>query len=181
MKVVGISGSLREKSYNTIVLRLILKRFEGLGVEANMLPISTFPLYNPDERIVAKAIVDDANRQIANAHLVIFTLPEYNHSISGPLKNAIDWLSEPYMSSVFKDKPIALIGVAPSPVGSARAIAHMKTIMGSLLARLYNRRDLVVGEIHNKVDEEGQVKDAAFQEMLEVYVRELKDWLRINS
>lgn len=141
MKIVAISGSLKKDSIHTSLLKEIGKYLpEGTSFVFASIDL---PLYNEeiDNTVDASHITPDSvlqfKQHIIEADSLFIASPEYNHSVSGPLKNAIDWASRPAFDSPLKHKPIAIISAAPSPVGGARGQAHLKTILTSTLSEVF--------------------------------------------
>src|ERR671916_2043887 len=133
MKVLGISGSLRKGSWNTSVLRAA----QGLapaGMTIEIGAIGDIPLYNEDVRAAGlPPPVERLRSQIAAADAVLLVSPEYNFSIPGVLKNAIDWASRP-PNQPFNDKPVAIMGASGGPGGPARMQDDRRKSLGSIQA-----------------------------------------------
>src|SRR5215469_12273977 len=120
IKVLGICGSLRKGSFNMMALR-VAQGLAPAGVKIDIADISAFPLYNEDVKAQGfPASVQTFREQIAAADALLFVTPEYNYSMSGVLKNAIDWASRP-PDQPFAGKPVAIMGAAAGMAGSARA------------------------------------------------------------
>lgn len=120
-KIVGISGSLRERSYNTALLRAAAE-LAPPDTEIEIFDLSTIPLYNDDVEAVGDPEPVAALRQaVADADALLLATPEYNRGTSGVLKNAIDWLSRPALASVLRWKPVAIMGASSGRGGTRRA------------------------------------------------------------
>src|SRR6188768_4576671 len=129
MKILGISGSLRKGSYNSSLLRTAQTLAPG-GVTIEIADISDIPPYNEDVR--EQGYPPSALRfreQIRAADALLFVTPEYNYSVPGVLKNAIDWASRPYGDSAWSGKPAAIMGASVGTLGTARAQYHLRQIM----------------------------------------------------
>jgi len=175
MNVIGISGSLRKGSFNTAALRAA----QGLapeGMTIERAEIGDLPLYNNDVR--AAGFPPPAERlraQIAAADAVLLVTPEYNYSISGVLKNAIDWASRP-PSQPFEAKPVAIMGASPGLFGSARAQYHLRQMLIFLNAMPVNRPEVMIGQAQNKFDADGNLTDEPTREFIRKLLVALRDW-----
>jgi chromate reductase len=175
MNVIGISGSLRKGSFNTAALRAA----QGLapeGMTIEVAQIGDLPLYNDDVR--AAGFPPPAERlraQIAAADAVLLVTPEYNYSISGVLKNAIDWASRP-PSQPFEAKPVAIMGASPGLFGSARAQYHLRQMLIFLNAMPLNRPEVMIGQAQNKFDADGNLTDEPTREFIRKLLVSLRDW-----
>jgi chromate reductase len=159
-KIVGISGSLRKGSYNTLALRAAQKLVPA-GVELEILDISGIPLYNDDLRANGDPdVVRALKAQIRAADAVLIATPEYNFSIPGVLKNAIDWLSRP-PEQPFDGKPVAILGASPGPVGTARVQYDLRKVLVFLNAFTVNKPEVLIRECASKFDANGELTDAA--------------------
>lgn len=175
MKVVGISGSLRKGSFNSAALRAA----QGLapeGMTIERAEIGDLPLYNED--VKAQGFPPAAERlrsQFAAADAILFVTPEYNYSISGVLKNAIDWASRP-PSQPFDGKPVAIMGASPGVFGTARAQYHLRQMLVSLNALIVNRPEVMIGQAQSKFDESGNLTDEQTKEFIRKLLVALRDW-----
>jgi chromate reductase len=175
MNVIGISGSLRKGSFNTAALRAA----QGLapeGMTIERAEIGDLPLYNDDVR--ASGFPPPAERlraQIAAADAILFVTPEYNYSISGVLKNAIDWASRP-PNQPFEGKPVAIMGASPGLFGSARAQYHLRQMLIFLNAMPLNRPEVMIGQAQNKFDADGNLTDEPTREFIRKLLVALRDW-----
>jgi chromate reductase len=175
MKVVGISGSLRKGSFNTAALRAA----QGLapeGMTIEIAEIGDLPLYNDDLR--AAGYPPSAERfraQLASADAVLFVTPEYNYSVSGVLKNAIDWGSRP-PNQPFEGKPIAMMGASGGLLGTARAQYHLRQMMVFLDAFPLNKPEVMIGQAGKKFDESGKLIDEPTREFIRKLLESLRDW-----
>ena len=175
MNVIGISGSLRKGSFNTAALRAA----QGLapeGMTIERAEIGDLPLYNDDVR--AAGFPPPAERlraQIAAADAILLVTPEYNYSISGVLKNAIDWASRP-PNQPFEAKPAAIMGASPGLFGSARAQYHLRQMLIFLNAMPVNRPEVMIGQAQNKFDADGNLTDEPTREFIRKLLVALRDW-----
>jgi chromate reductase len=175
MKVVGISGSLRKGSYNTAALRAAQGLVpEGMTIEAA--EIGDLPPYNEDVRQAGyPPPVQRLRGQLAAADAVLFVTPEYNYSISGVLKNAIDWGSRP-PDQPFDGKPVAIMGASGGLLGTARAQYHLRQMLVFLNAYPVNKPEVMIGQAQNKFDEAGNLTDEPTREFIRKLLVSLRDW-----
>jgi chromate reductase len=175
MKVLGISGSLRKGSWNTSVLRAA----EGLtpaGMTIEIGAIDDIPLYNEDIRAAGlPPSVERFRNQIAAADAVLFVSPEYNFSIPGVLKNAIDWGSRP-PNQPFNDKPVAIMGASGGPVGTARMQYDLRKSLGSINALVMLKPEVFIGQAGTKIDEAGNVTDETTKDFIRKLLEALAAW-----
>ncbi len=149
IKLVAFCGSLRKASFNRLALRAFIDRVpQGTSVET--IEIGDWPLYNAD--IQAQGFPDKvqaAQQKMLAADGVVFASPEYNYSVSGVLKNAIDWLSRT-TPQPFAAKPMAVFGASGGPLGTARSQYHLRQMMISLDGRFVNKPEVMIGAAHTK-------------------------------
>jgi chromate reductase, NAD(P)H dehydrogenase (quinone) len=159
-KLVGISGSLRLGSYNTIILETLAERLAGTAT-LSIYPLADVPNYNEDlDTDTPLKAVADLRDAIAQADGVIIATPEFNHGIPGVLKNALDWASRPYGRAPLKGKDVLTITSSPGGVGGARAHAQLNETLASMAARVVLRPQAVVAGVHTKIVE-GRLVDEA--------------------
>ena len=178
IKILGISGSLRRGSYNSAALRAARALApEGMRIEAA--EIGSFPLYNDDERVAHgyPPAVATFRRQIADSDALLFVTPEYNYSVPGVLKNAIDWGSRP-PDQPFNGKPVAIMGAATGMIGSARAQYHLRQTMVFLNAFALNKPEVMIASAASKFDEQGNLTDEATRGFIKQLLESLADWTR---
>jgi chromate reductase len=165
MNVMGISGSLRRKSFNTAALRAA-RELAPDGMHIEIFDIAPIPLYNEDVREKGyPAPVESFRSAIKAADALLIVTPEYNYSIPGVLKNAIDWASRP-PDQPFDGKPIAIFGASPGMLGSARAQYHLRQVFVSLNGLLLNRPEIMIGDASKKFDESGKLIDEKTRELI---------------
>ena len=162
-RLLFIPGSLRQASASRAVTKALVARLAD-GAHSKVADPGALPHYNADT-------ADDPNvvafiDAVAHAEGVVFVTPEYNYSIPGVLKNAIDWASRPAFESVFKDKPCLVISVSGGPLGGVRAQAHLKYVLDAMLAQVFTCREIVVPMANAKVTD-GLFQDEATLEFAE--------------
>jgi chromate reductase len=139
MRVLGISGSLRRDSHNTELLRAAATQLPS-GVEFELYEgLRDIPPYDEDEDKSQVEAVLRLKERIAAADAVLFATPEYNHSIPGHLKNALDWVSRPLAETPLKGKPVAVIGASTGMFGAVWAQAELRKVLGAIGARVLDR------------------------------------------
>src|SRR5438045_2676167 len=160
MKVLGISGSLRRESHNTMLLRSAGELFEAAGAELELYDaLKPVPPYDEDaDTDPAPAAVAHLRTAVGDADAVFFATPEYNSSVPGQLKNAIDWLSRPKTSSVLLNKPVAVIGASTGMFGAVWAQAELRKVLASTGARVLDL-ELAVPFASSQFDEAGRLTD----------------------
>ena len=175
-KVLGICGSLRKKSYN----RSALLAAAELMPESMQLTITNYdaiPLFNQDVQDQGiPAAVTRLAEEIRAADALLIASPEYNFSISGVLKNAIDWLTRVPVQP-FKDKPVALMSATGGPVGGARHQYEVRKILGSQDALVLTRPEVFISLCHTKFDGEGKLGDAASRKVLSDQMLAFERWI----
>lgn len=177
MHFLGISGSLRRQSLNTAALRACAKLLPP-GVTMDLADISAIPLYN--EEIREQGLPDPVQTlrdQIRAADAIVIATPEYNYSVPGVLKNAIDWASRP-PAQPFEGKPIALISASPGGFGGARAQYHLRQVFIYLNGLILNRPEAMISAAHTKFDAQGELTDSAAADQLRALLAALADWTR---
>jgi chromate reductase len=177
IEILAIAGSLREKSYNRGLLRAV-RDHAPAGVAIEEAEIGDFPLYNADvEAAGFPEAVLRVGRQAAAAEAVLFVTPEYNYSVPGVLKNAIDWVSR-LPDKPFAGKPAAVMGASPGNLGTARAQYHLRQIGVFLDLRFLNKPEVMVGQAAQKFDAHGNLTDSDTLSRAEALVSALADWAR---
>jgi chromate reductase len=164
IKLLGIAGSLRKGSYN----RAALKAAQGLmpaGAVLEIAEIDGLPGFNQDEEKSPPARVSELKASIRAADAVLIVTPEYNYSIPGVLKNAIDWASRPYGDSAWKGKPVAVMGASVGALGSARAQYHLRQCFVFLDMPVVNQPEVMIAHAADKFDAQGNLKDDKAKEL----------------
>jgi chromate reductase, NAD(P)H dehydrogenase (quinone) len=163
-KILSFAGSLRAGSYNRLLLRAAAEEApEEMTIE--IFDLAPIPLYNEDLEVGdGPEPVARLKEAIARADGVLITTPEYQHGISGVLKNTLDWASRPWASrpagrSVLRGKPVATMGASPSPVGTARAQMQLREILAYLQADAVAVPEVLVAHADSKFDDEGRFTD----------------------
>jgi chromate reductase, NAD(P)H dehydrogenase (quinone) len=172
MRILAVSGSLREGSFNTSLLRAALEAAPE-GVELELWSgLGELPLY--DEGL--ESDVPEPARRLreawAAADAILFATPEYNGSIPGGLKNAIDWASRPRLEGVLRNKPVAVVGASTGQFGALWAQQDLKRVLGIAGARVVGT-EIPVARAHERFDPEGRLLDAEVFEQLRLHLTTL--------
>jgi chromate reductase, NAD(P)H dehydrogenase (quinone) len=167
MRVLGISGSLRRDSHNTKLLRAAGEIVERRGGEFDVFDgLKAIPPYDEDDDVGnGPAPVVALKQAIADADALLFATPEYNSSIPGVLKNAVDWASRPLATNPLRNKPVAVIGASIGMFGAVWAQAELRKVLAATGARV-TEVELAVGHAHEHLDHAGYPIDAAQAEAL---------------
>lgn len=176
--VLGFSGSLRRESYNTSALRAAGELLPD-GMTLETFDLSPIPLYNGDveARRLPEPVVHFKERIAASDALLIVT-PEYNYSLPGVLKNAIDWASRPADSSPLNGKPVAIMGASMGPLGTARAQYHLRQVCVFTNMLPVNKPEVMIGRAHEKFDAQGRLVDERSRESIRALLESLAAWTR---
>ena len=175
--ILGISGSLRASSYNHFAL-LAAKQLMPSGMLLTITTYSALPLYNQDDQSpVTLAAVEKLRAQIASADALLIASPEYNYSVTGVLKNAIDWLSRT-SPQPFREKPVALMSATQGPVGGARNQYELRKILNGLEALVLNKPEIFIGMCQNRFDDKGELTDAATRKLIGDQMLALQAWIK---
>jgi chromate reductase len=177
VKTLAISGSLRKGSYNTAALRAAAELVPD-GMSLEIADISQIPLYNDDVRQAGyPPAVQTFRQQIAVADALLFATPEYNYSMSGVLKNAIDWASRPPDPPVL-GKPAGIMGATPGMWGAARAQYHLRQCFVFLNMFPVNKPEVFIAQAASKFDAQGKLTDPATRDIIGQLLVALRDWTR---
>lgn len=185
IKILGIAGSLRKDSYNRALLRAAIELAPDemeIKIFDNEI-FSAIPLYNEDIRIQAvPQPVRILKQEIQQADGLIFAIPEYNFSVSGVLKNAIDWVSRPTNESPLNGKPVAIMGASIGISGTIRAQMHFRQISTTTNMLLVNRPQVYVAKAADKFDSDGCLVDEDARHFINLLMKELLNWtLKITN
>ena len=177
IKILGIAGSLRKGSFNRGVLRAAAELVPE-SAEIEIFDIDGFPGFNQDDEQNPPANVVEFKQKIREADAILFVTPEYNYSIPGVLKNAIDWASRPYGQSAWDGKPAAIMGASVGAIATARAQYDLRKIMVFLNMFPLNRPEVMIGNAADKFDADGNLTDENTREHIRKQLESLIDWTR---
>jgi len=170
--VAGIVGSLRRDSYNRWLLRAAQREAPPTILIAEI-GLERIPLYNPDMASPLPPAVEQLSSVLHAADAVIIATPEYNHSIPGVLKNALDWLSTLPQSNPFDGKPVAIIGATTGNFGTLRAQLHLRQVLSYFNADVLNRPEVLVARAKERFAPDGTLQDEVARELLRQLLQEL--------
>lgn len=165
MNIVALSGSLRKASTNTALLRAF-RVLAPKDMKIEIMNIADLPLFNEDIEAPFPAKAQALKDKVEAADGIIIATPEYNRSISGSLKNAVDWISRPYGQNSFKGKPLLLAGVSAGKISTAVAQSHLRQMMVYLEADIIGQPEIYLGPSSQVFDAKGDMKDAGVKELL---------------
>src|ERR1700726_959832 len=178
ISVLGICGSLRKASFNHAALDIAIE-LRPPGMEVTIADISQIPLYDEDVRAQGfPPPVETLRQQIKAADALLFACPEYNYSMSGVLKNAIDWASRP-PDQPFAGKPAAIMGAAAGMAGSARAQYDLRRSCVFLDIHPLNKPEVLIGQAQTKFDASGRLTDDAARGFIRDILVSLEKWTRL--
>jgi chromate reductase, NAD(P)H dehydrogenase (quinone) len=177
LTILGIAGSLRRGSYNRGALQAAQELVpEGTAIE--IFDLNGIPPFNQDEEKNPPANVKELKERVRAADGILFSTPEYNYSVPGVLKNAIDWASRPYGDSAWNDKPVAVMGASPSNLGTARAQYHLRQSFVFLNMHPMNWPEVMISNAYERFDEQGNLKDAKTKEAIQKLLQNFVVWIR---
>ena len=183
-KILGLSGSLRVKSFNTMLLHAAAQTVEA-GAELEIGSIRGIPLYDADveDNEGVPQVVEDLKARVIACDGLLLVSPEYNNSIPGVFKNAIDWLSRPDADTakVFKDLPVALIGASPGRFGTVSAQTAWLPVLRTLATRPYFAGRLVLSHAHRVFNDDGEMTDAVTKDRLRDFMRGFVEFTEQNK
>jgi chromate reductase len=178
VRILGIAGSLRRQSYNRGVLRAAAE-LAPEGATVDIFELDGIPPFSEDDEQNPPDKVVEFKRRIRESDAVLFVTPEYNYSIPGVLKNAIDWASRPYGDSAWSGKPAAVMGASIGAIGTARAQYHLRQVMVFLNMFPVNQPEVMIGAANERFDTVGNLTDEETREYVGRLVRSLVDWTRV--
>jgi chromate reductase len=175
IRILGIAGSLRRESYNRAALRAATQLVpEGASIE--VFELDGIPGFNQDEEQNPPAKVVELKRRIREADAILIVTPEYNYSIPGVLKNAIDWASRPYGDSAWNGKPAAIMGASIGTIGTARAQYHLRQMFVFLNMFPINQPEVMIGNASERFDAAGNLTDDTTKDFVRQLLQGLVSW-----
>ncbi len=180
IKVLGFAGSLRKGSYNKALLKAALELLPE-NVVLEIVDLEGIPSFNQDLENEPPAKVREFKQKIREADALLIATPEYNYSVPGVLKNAIDWGSRPYGDNVFEEKPVAIMSASDGMLGGARAQYHLRQTLVALNMHPLNRPEALVASADEKIDENGRLTDEKTRKKIRSLLVKLAEWTnRLN-
>ena len=178
MNILGIAGSLRRESYNKMLLRAAQELApDGARIET-FDELDQIPLFNQDDEANPHPTVTEFKQRIRSADAILIVTPEYNYSVPGVLKNAIDAASRPYGDSAWTGKPVAIMGASVGTIGTARAQYHLRQMFVFLNMYPVNQPEVMVANAHKHFDPNGKLTDETAQKLVRQLLQELVNWTR---
>jgi chromate reductase len=175
LKILGLAGSLRKGSYNKALLRVAVE-LAPINVEIEVFDLEGIPPFNQDLENGPPRRIRDFKASIKAADALLIASPEYNYSVSGVLKNAIDWASRPYGDNAFEGKPVAVMSASIGMLGGARAQYHLRQTFVTLGTFPLNYPEVIVAHADEKIDENGKVHDRETRKRIKQLVEALVGW-----
>jgi chromate reductase len=169
---LGFAGSLRKDSYNKALLRVAAELMPK-GVVFETFDLEGIPPFNQDLETKPPEKVKQFKSKIKAADAILIATPEYNYSIPGVLKNAIDWASRPYLDNAFDNKPVALMGASIGMLGTARAQYHLRQCFVFLNVHTVNKPEVMLAFAAEKIDADGTLKDETTRRLIAQLIESL--------
>src|SRR6185295_16998655 len=175
-KVGYFVGSLATASINRLLAKALV-RVAPADLQMSEIPFKDLPLYSYDYDANYPAVATEFKNAIAAVDAVLFVTPEYNRSIPGALKNAIDWASRPYGTNAFARKPSAVIGASPGSISTAIAQQHLKGVLSFCNSPLMNSPEGYIHFTPGLITDEGEVTVASTEAFLRTFMAEFHDFI----
>ena len=181
INILGIAGSLRQSSYNRAALRAAKSLIPDNAV-LNIFELDGIPGFNQDDEQNPPERVVELKKRVLAADAILFVTPEYNYSIPGVLKNAIDWASRPYGESVWNGKPAAIMGASIGTLGTARAQYHLRQCCVFLNMFPLNNPEVMIPNAADRFDADGKLVDDKSRQLIAQLLQSLVAWtLRLKD
>ena len=177
IKILGIAGSLRKGSFNKMALKAA-QALVPAGATLEIADLPDLPGFNQDNEKTPPPAVTELKAKIRAADAILLVTPEYNYSIPGVLKNAIDWAARPYGDSAWKGKPVAIMGASVGVLGTARAQYHLRQCLVFLDMPAVNQPEVMIAAAADKFDKDGNLTDAKAKELIGKLLTSLCDLVR---
>jgi len=177
LSILGFAGSLRNDSFNKALLKAAQEMIPP-EAELKIFDLEGIPLFNQDLENQPVEKVVEFKAAIRAADGLLIATPEYNYSMPGVLKNALDCASRPYGDNAFNGKPLAIMGASIGMIGSARAQYHLRQSCVFLNMYPLNMPEVIVPFVHEKVDDKGRIVDKTTREYIAQLLTELIQWIR---
>jgi len=177
IKILGMAGSLRRNSYNRAALRAAQKLVPEDAL-LDIIELDGIPVFSEDDERTPPAKVVELKKRIREADAVLLVTPEYNYSIPGGLKNAIDWASRPYGDSAWTGKPAAIMGASVGKFGTARAQYHLRQVFVFLNILPVNLPEVMIGNAPEHFDADGNLVNEQTKKLIRQLLANLVAWTR---
>src|SRR5690349_16295819 len=175
VRILGIAGSLRRDSYNRATLRAATELVPA-GATIDVFELDGIPGFNQDDEQNPPAKIVELKQRVREADAILIVTPEYNYSVPGVLKNAIDWASRPYGDSAWDGKPAAIMGASVGMIGTARAQYHLRQMMVFLNMFPVNQPEVMISRASERFDKEGNLVDDATKKLVRQLLENLVEW-----
>jgi chromate reductase len=175
--ILGIPGSLRKASFNRYAL-VAAQALVPAGAALETFDLEGIPPFNQDQEKQPPARVTELKAKVRAADAILFATPEYNYSIPGVLKNAIDWASRPYGDNAWQGKPVAVMGASVGILGSARAQYHLRQCFVFLNMYPVNQPEVLIASAAQRFNERGELTDETSRELIRKLLAELVAWTK---
>lgn len=173
--LLGFAGSLRKDSFNRFLLNAAVELMPSDAV-LKVFELDGIPLFNQDREDPLPEPVARFKEEIRAADGILICTPEYNYSVPGVLKNAIDWASRPYGDNAFSGKPVGIMGASIGALGTARAQYHLRQCFVFLNAYAMNQPEIMVPVAQEKFDASGKLTDEKTRQYVERFLAHLVEW-----
>ncbi len=180
IKILGIVGSLRKASYNHAALKAAQELLPA-DVVLDLIELHGIPVFNQDQEMELPAAVLEFKQRILAADAILFATPEFNYSVPGALKNAIDWASRPFGKSAWTGKPAALMGASPGSLGTARAQYHLRQILVAFGMPVVSQPEVMIANAAQRFDPDGRLTDAPTREHIQKLLIALVQLVKADS
>ena len=177
VRILGIAGSLRRESYNRAALRAATELVPE-GATIDLFELDGIPGFNQDEEQNPPAKIVELKKRVREADAILFVTPEYNYSVPGVLKNAIDWASRPHGDSAWNGKPAAMMGASIGAMGTARAQYHLRQMMVFLNMFPVNQPEVMIANAQDRFDTQGNLTDDPTKDFIRQLLQSLVEWTR---
>jgi chromate reductase, NAD(P)H dehydrogenase (quinone) len=177
IRILGIAGSLRRQSYNRAALRAATQLVPE-GATIDIFEIDGIPGFSEDDEQNPPPKVVELKQRIREADAILIVTPEYNYSVPGVLKNAIDWASRPYGDSAWNGKPAAIMGASVGAIGTARAQYHLRQMFVFLNMFPVNQPEVMIAKASERFDEQGNLTDDTTKDLMRQLLQNLVTWTR---
>jgi chromate reductase len=177
IRILGIAGSLRRESYNRAALRAAAQLVPR-DASLDIVELDGIPGFNQDDEKNPPAKILELKNRIREADAILIVTPEYNYSVPGVLKNAIDWVSRPYGDNAWTGKPVAIMGASIGTIGTARAQYHLRQMFVFLNMFPINQPEVMIGNAAERFDGEGNLTDETTKDHIRRLLQSLVEWTR---
>jgi len=172
LTILGIAGSIREGSFNRAALRAA-QSLVPAGATIETFDIKGLPGFSQDDEANPPEQVVELKQKIRSSDAILLVTPEYNYSVPGVLKNAIDWASRPYGDSAWSKKPVAVMGASVGMIGTARAQYHLRQMFVFLNMFAVNQPEVMIANAHKHFDQGGNLTDETAKKLITQLLEEL--------